>query len=249
MLISIALVPLLLSAGPTPQFQALSPINVKELFHITPLGVVGAMGVGTAMAAFFAMGPVYANASGMSVAQVSLFMTAGVLGCVALQWPVGHLSDRFDRRLILTLTTFAAAAVAVSMVSVASLSMTKLLVLVGIFGGLSLPLYSLCIAHANDFLEPHQMVAASGGLVLASGIGAILGPVSTSLVMSLLGPAGFFWFLAGVHGLLGLFAVYRMIARPAKEQGPYMPTAARASQIAVAVELSESASRQQDSST
>ena len=91
------------------------------------------------------------------------------------------------------------------------------------------------------------MVAASGGLVLASGIGAVIGPLSVSLAMEHYGNGGFFWFLAGVHGLLGVFAIYRMIRRPAKpleEQGPYIPTPARASQIAVAEELIESTSRQ-----
>ena len=129
-------------------------------------------------------------------------MIAGVLGCVVLQWPVGHLSDRYDRRLILTLTTFAAAGVAIAGASPPSLSFVEQLALIGLFGGLSLPLYSVCIAHANDFLEPHEMVAASGGLVLASGIGAVIGPLAIALAMKSFGNTGFFWFLAGVHAVL-----------------------------------------------
>ena len=249
-IISIALVPLLLSAGPAPHFEELSPINIKELFQVSPLGVVGAFCEGTATAALFAMGPVYATAIGYSLTQVSFFMTAGVMGCVLLQWPVGRLSDRYDRRLVLTLTTFAAAAVAFTGASATSLSFGEQLALIGLFGGLSLPLYSICIAHTNDFLEPHEMVGASGGLVLASGIGAVIGPLAISLAMKHYGSEGFFWFLAGVHGALGLFAIYRMIRRPSKpleEQGPYIPTAARASRITVAEELSESTARQQRS--
>ena len=249
-LISIALVPLLLSAGPAPHFGELSPIKLKELFQISPLGVVGAFCEGTATAALFAMGPVYATVIGYSLTQVSFFMTAGVMGCVLLQWPVGRLSDRYDRRLVLTLTTFAAAAVAFTGASAASLSFGEQLALIGLFGGLSLPLYSVCIAHTNDFLEPHEMVGASGGLVLASGIGAVIGPLAIALAMKHYGNEGFFWFLAGIHGALGLFAIYRMIRRPSKpleEQGPYIPTAARASRIAVAEELSESTARQRRS--
>ena len=246
-LISIALVPLLLSAGPAPHFQTLSPINIKELFQISPLGVVGALCEGTASAAFFAMGPVYATAIGYSLSEVSFFMTAGVVGCIVLQWPVGRLSDRYDRRLILTLTTFCAAAVALIGATVSTSSFVEQLALIALFGGLSLPLYSVCIAHANDFLEPHEMVAASGGLVLASGIGAVIGPLAIAITMKNFGSVGFFWFLAGIHALLGLFAIYRMIKRPSKpleEQGPHIPTAARASQGAVVEELSESTSRQ-----
>lgn len=249
-LISIALVPLLLSAGPAPHLEELSPINLKELVQISPLGVVGAFCEGTATAALFAMGPVYATAIGYSLTQVSYFMTAGVMGCVLLQWPIGHLSDRYDRRLVLTLTTFAAGGVAFIGTSADLYSFGEQLALIGLFGGLSLPLYSICIAHTNDFLEPHEMVGASGGLVLASGIGAVIGPLAISLAMKYYGNAGFFWFLAGIHGLLGLFAVYRMIRRPSKpleEQGPYIPTAARASRITVAEELSESTARQRQS--
>ena len=190
-LISIAVVPLLLSAGPTPSIEALTPMNVKQLYQITPLGVVGAMGEGMAVAAFFAMGPVYANAMGFSLKEISLFMTAAVIGCVLLQWPIGHLSDRFDRRQVLTAVALLAG-VAAAIVASFELTTLQLMLIVGVFGGLSLPLYSLVIAHANDFLEPHEMVAASGGLVLASGIGAVFGPFVSSLLMTELGPGGLF---------------------------------------------------------
>ena len=203
--ISIALVPLLLSAGPAPHFETLSPINIKELFQISPLGVVGALCEGTSTAAFFAMGPVYASVIGYSLSEVSFFMTAGVIGCVLLQWPVGHFSDRYDRRLVLTLTTFAAAGVAVMGASATSLSLLEQLALIALFGGLSLPLYSVCIAHPNDFLEPHEMVAASGGLVLASGIGAVIGPLAVALVMKYFGNAGFL--LVSCHGTRRPWAV------------------------------------------
>lgn len=246
-LISIAAVPLLLSAGPTPSIEALTPMNVKQLFRITPLGVVGAMVVGMAAAAFLLMGPVYANAIGFNLKEISLFIAAAMVGCLLLQWPIGYLSDRFDRRQVLTVVTLLAGVAAV-VVALSELTTVMLMLIVGLFGGLSLPLYSLVIAHANDFLEPHEMVAASGGLVLASGIGAILGPFVSSLVMTEVGPGGLFWSLASIHVFLGLFAVYRMFRRPAKaltEQSICIPTAARACQIAVAEELTESTARLQ----
>ena len=89
--------------------------------------------------------------------------------------------------------SFLSAAAAIAIVTIPTVSTLTLLVLMAVFGGLSIPLYSLCIAHANDYLDADQMVAASGGLVLASGVGAILGPVTASLSMLLLGPDGFFW--------------------------------------------------------
>jgi MFS family permease len=235
-LISVALVPLLLSAGPAPKFSTQARLTVRKLYAISPLGVVGALATGMASGALFGIGPVYAESSGMSLSQISLFMTAMLLGCTLLQWPIGRLSDALDRRLVISVITFLSAAAAVAAVFVSAMPIATLMVLVAVFGGLAIPLYSLCIAHANDYLEPEQMVAASSGLVLASGVGAVLGPISASLAMSLIGPDGFFWWLAVIHLALGLFAVYRMIrrrAKPVEDQSHYAPSTPHGSQVAL----------------
>ena len=233
-LISVALVPLLLSAGPAPTFSRQSALSLRALYRISPLGVVGALATGMAAGVLFGFGPVYAESSGLSVAQISFFMTAALVGCTVLQWPIGHLSDILDRRLVITVVTFLSAAAAIAVVTIPTVSTLTLLALMGVFGGLSIPLYSLCIAHANDYLEADQMVAASSGLVLASGVGAILGPVTASLSMLLLGPDGFFWWLAVIHTAMGIFAVYRMTkrrAKPVEEQSHYAPSTVRGSQV------------------
>ncbi len=108
---------------------------------------------------------------------------------------------------------------------VSGLSDLGLLALAGVFGGLTLSMYSLCIAYVNDFLEADQMVAASSGLVMVLGAGAVLGPLTSGWVMDLVGAGGFFWYLAVVHAAIGVFAVWRMTQRasaPAEEQGPYV---------------------------
>ena len=235
-LISAALVPLLLSAGPAPKFSTQSALSLRKLYGISPLGVIGALATGTASAALFGFGPVYAESSGLSVAQISFFMTAMLLGCTVLQWPIGHLSDVLDRRLVITVVSFLAGAAAVAAVWISAESTIALFALMAVLGGLAIPLYSLCIAHANDYLEPEQMVAASGALVLASGVGAILGPITASLIMWLMGPVGFFWWLAAIHLAMGIFAVYRMTkrrARPAQDQGHYAPSTPHGSQVAL----------------
>jgi MFS family permease len=235
-LISVALVPLLLSAGPAPKFSTQARLTLRKLYAISPLGVVGALATGMASGALFGIGPVYAESSGLSLSQISLFMTAMLLGCTLLQWPIGRLSDALDRRLVISVTTFLSAAAAVAAVPVSAMSTGMLMVLIAVFGGLAIPLYSLCIAHANDYLEPEQMVAASSGLVLASGVGAVLGPISASLAISLIGPDGFFWWLAVIHAALGLFAVYRMIrrrAKPVEDQSHYAPSTPHGSQVAL----------------
>jgi len=227
-LVSLALIPILLTANPAPAFETATSISVRQLYRLSPLGVTGAMVTGLSNGTVVGMGAVYAERVGLSLAEISFFMSALMVGGVALQWPIGRLSDHFDRRIILTAVTLLAALVALAATTVAGHSVWGLLLLIGLFGGLSFPLYSLSLAHTNDRLEPHQMVGASSGLVLLTGAGATLGPVSAAAVMTTLGDAGFFWFLAAVHAALGVFALFRMTRSAAgslEHRAPYMTVA------------------------
>jgi MFS family permease len=222
-LVSLALVPISLTAGPTPAIDTPSKVGLWQLYRISPLGVVGAMATGAAHGVLFGMGAVYAEKVGLSVAQISLFMGVAITGGMIFQWPIGRLSDRFDRRRVMIATTLLAAIFALAAVSFSTISETVLLVLTFLFGGMTLPMYSLCIAHTNDHLEPGQMVAASGTLVLVGGIGACFGPFLVASLMSLTSADAFFVTLAGVHTAIGLFGLYRMSRRaamPLEEQNP-----------------------------
>jgi len=237
-LVSVSLVPIALTITRAPAFDAPAHVSWRTMYESSPLGVVGCLIVGIAQGALMGMGAVYARAIGMGVADVSLFMATALAGGVALQWPVGHLSDRFDRRVIITIVTFGAALAALTGALAGEHSSAILLVAVFLFGGLCFPVYSLCIAHSNDHLEPEQMVAASGTLVLIAGIGASVGPATAAALMSLLGPSGFFWCLCAVHSLIGLFAIYRMSRRPAlpfEEQTDYQPMPARSTPMAARI--------------
>ena len=182
-LISIAVVPLLLSASASPRFEESVNIKVKELFKVSPLGVVGMFVEGFVTATFFALGPVYAQRLGLPLKEIAYFMAAAMAGTVVLQWPIGALSDRFDRRLVLTIVVLLTALAAFACIPLSTKSTIILLLAVSLFAGLALPLYSLCLAHTNDHLEPTQMVAASGTLVLISGLGAVIGPILVATVM------------------------------------------------------------------
>jgi MFS family permease len=227
-LISIAVIPLLLSAGSPPAFKEAVGISLGEMFRLSPLGMVGMFGVGLVTATFFALGPVYGQRIGLDIKEISYFMTAAVIGTVLLQGPIGALSDRFDRRVVLTVLTLLTAMSAPLCLFAMQISTDYLLLAIGLFGGLAFPLYSVCIAHTNDRLEPSQMIAASGALVLVGGLGAVVGPVLIASIMDRLGEDSFFWSMAAIHGLIGLFALYRMVRRgaiPLGKQGPSTPTA------------------------
>ena len=155
--------------------------------------------------------------------QVSIFLIAAILGGATLQWPLGRLSDKFDRRRLLTAAAFASAALAVAAMIASTHALLFLILAAFLCAGTSMPLYSLCVAHTNDFLKPEQMVGASGTLMLLYGIGAIGGPFTNGALMSWIGPRGYWAYLAAGYLLLGLFALYRMSRRaapPPQEQAP-----------------------------
>lgn len=211
-LVSLAAVPMALTAKPGPRFAELAHIRLTEVLRAAPLGVVGSIGVGLAHGAVFGVGAVYARELGLSIPQVSVFMAVTIFGGVALQAPIGHLSDHTDRRRVIAGVALAAAALAALGAQTAAPGI-GLLILMAAFGGLTIPLYSLCIAHANDYLAPEHMVAASGSLILASGAGSALGPFTAAVLMAFLGPSGFFVTLGVVHVLIGAYACYRITRR------------------------------------
>ncbi len=237
-LISLALIPILLTTGSVPNFSDSYKISIKQLYRATPLGVVGCMSIGMVQGSIFGMGAVYANNIGMSVAQVSYFMFAVLIGGIVMQWPLGRLSDTISRRRLITAINCVAAVLGIAAIQFSGASHETLLLIMCLYGGMSLPLYSICVAYTNDRLDPKQMVAASGTLVLVRGIGSMLGPAGTALLMAFVGPDGFFWFLAAAHALVGLLAVYRMTRRstlPIGEQRQYPAAGLKESVVAAAM--------------
>lgn len=225
-LISLAVVPVLLTASQAPPVVTPRHVGLRQLYRISPLGTVGTLGIGMAQSAFFSMGAVFGHRIGLSTEEVSLFLIAAILGGATLQWPLGRLSDKFDRRRLLTAGAFASVVLAVAAMIASGYSLAALVVAAFLFAGTSMPLYSLCVAHTNDLLKPEQMVGASGTLMLLYGIGAIGGPFTNGALMSWLGPHGYWAYLAAGYLLLALFALYRMIRRaapPRQEQAPMAP--------------------------
>jgi MFS family permease len=249
-LVSLALIPMLLSTGRTPPFEAPRPVSIRQLYRVSPTGVVGYFAVMMANGAYFGMAAVYGRESGLSIRDTSILVSLIMLGGMFFQWPLGRLSDSFDRRRVLTVVTFLAAVCAIFAGLSAGQSLLGLFVLTALFGGMSLPMYSLCIAYTNDYLEPDQIVPASGTLVLIGGVGAVFGPVSTALAMQAFGPNGFFWWLATIHAALGMFALYRMtqrVALPVAEQGAYIAQSPRQTAVAAALYAEEARAEEESS--
>jgi MFS family permease len=236
-LLTFALIPVALTTSVAPTPIRTARLGLKHLWETSPLGLTGSFANGLVIGSFWGMAPVFGVLIGLGTTGVAMFMTATIAGGAVLQWPIGWLSDRFDRRTVITVDCFMIALAAAGVAMVAPDDGWALYVLAGLFGGLGFPLYALCNAHPNDYLEPEDMVEAGSGLLLAYGIGASLGPALASQAMQLLGPEGLYVFAAGVSFLVGAFALWRMTRRPplpSEEQGPYAPVAQT---TAVALEL------------
>ncbi len=237
-LVSLAFAPILLSISPTPAFETTKPMSLGELFRNSPLTFVGMTLLGGVFSALFGMASVYGTEAGLSVAQISAFVSAIFIGPLVLQFPIGWISDRMDRRLLILATGVIGGVAAIGGLAFGA-SFQALLVVGFLIGGVANPLYSLLIAYLNDYLDPDDMAAASGGLIFINGLGAIAGPVLTGWLMNTLGPAAGFWgFVATLMLAIAIYAAYRMTQRastPVDETGAYvsvMPTA-----TAVAVEV------------
>ena len=220
-LISVSLVPILIVVSKQPDFSVAKFFTIKELYKASPLGVVAAIMTGLAHGTLWGIGSIYGLKNGLSIEQVSIFMFTFVIGGAINQYLVGYLSDKYDRRTIIVIVAFLASIFAVLAVLIGG-SFIALIIITFIFGGLTVPLYALAIAHTNDFLEKNEMVAASAGIQLAGGVGLTIGPIIGGLSLDLIGASGFWIFLCLIHALLGVFGLFRMQIReavPLEEQG------------------------------
>ena len=211
-LVSISFAPILLSITPTPAFEATKPMSIKELFSTSPLGCVGMFFLGGVFSAQFGMAPVFGTNAGLTLSEISIFVAAFYIGAMVFQFPIGWLSDRMDRRILIVATSAVGFIAAISAVMVEDIFIV-FVVSAFFIGGMSNPLYSLLIAYTNDFLEPEDMASASGGLLFLNGLGAISGPIITGYLMTIMGSQGFFIILAILLGLLTVYGFFRMTQR------------------------------------
>ncbi len=234
--VSVAFAPILLSVAPTPAYDTTKPMSLREILRISPLGCVGMLLLGGVFSAQFGMAAVYGAEAGLSVGQISIFVATFYVAALFIQYPLGYLSDRMDRRvLIMAAAVVAGVGAFVAMILGAYFP----LLLVGAFliGGTTNPLYSLLIAYTNDFLEPDDMAAAAGGMVFINGLGAVAGPVVTAWVMGAIGAHGFFLFIGLLMFTMAAYAAYRMTQRAApsvEDTDSYTRVAPSASPMAVA---------------
>ena len=235
-LVSISFAPILLSISPTPAFETTKPMPLKTLIKTSPLGCFGMFLLGGVFSAQFGMSAVYGMAAGLTIVQISMFVSSIYVGALLMQYPIGWFSDYIDRRVVILIV--AAVGGAMSLVGfVFDHYFGALLVAAFVIGGTSNPLYSLLIAYTSDYLEADDMAAASGGLIFINGMGAIMGPLVTGWMMDVFGTQAFFMVIAVLMLTLTGYAGYRMTqrSRDGIEDGAYAAVMPSASPVAVEV--------------
>lgn len=213
-LVSLALLPISLSKRKAPEFDEPDHLSLKRLYVISPLGLAGAFTNGIASGSIFGLGAVYASSLGMSLPQISTFMALYIFGGVMIQIPMGWISDRYDRRIVMIVTSLLV--VVVGMLCFAMSNNPYWLNFVFFFfGGLTLSIYGLSMAHINDHLTPRQYVGASSTAIMVNGVGAVTGPLIISVMMSIFGNIVYFPLVIVMFAWLAGYGIYRTQKRDA----------------------------------
>lgn len=211
--IAMSIVPISLADKSQPAMPKQMKLSFGAVWRISPIAVVGCVAVGLSMAAFRNIGPIYAEKIGLSAAQIATFMSAGIIGGVVLQYPLGVLSDKFDRRIVMLATISGSVLAGLYLALFAGSNVWANSIGVFIFGAFALPLYGLCSAHGNDHAKPGEHSMVSAGLLFFWSIGATAGPLIASALIDLFGPVAMFYYTAGIQILFMGYTVYRLTVR------------------------------------
>ena len=221
-----ALIPILLTKRKPPTFKKIEPMSLQEVYISSPFGMVSSFFYGTIQSALFTLLAVYAVGMNFSIFQISVVTFLLAISGAISQWPIGKLSDIYDRRKVIISVSFAAAFFALCAIFASGtmyydgvLGSSKLwfYIFLILFSFCSLPMFSLILAHTNDFIPKEKFVAAGASLQFTFGMGAMGGPFLCSIFMNLTNLNGFFVFLMFFHILIGIYGIYRSRVRPVVE--------------------------------
>jgi MFS family permease len=213
-LYSLAAVPVCLSLTSAPNPPRQARLRLGWLFMVSPAAVLGCFFTGVANGAFWQLSPLYASEAGFSSSMVATFISVAVLAGAAAQWPVGQASDRLGRRPLLAVCGLVAATAGLGLSITGEGPAALQVTLISIYGLAAFPIYTLCVAHANDLVHRKRAVEVSSGLLLTFSIGAVIGPLVASFAMWLMGTAAVFVHTALAHLLIAGVMLVRATVRP-----------------------------------
>jgi MFS family permease len=235
-LFSIALIPVSMTRSESPARPKVVAVSVRHLYRVAPVAAIGCFAVGFMNTSIMTILPYYLASVAVPAAIIGLLMAAIQTGRLVLQWPIGRLSDRIDRRFVILGSAIMVVVVMIGLALVAPAKgpalrgeqgeVMKLAIigLLALWGGFALTLYAVCVAHAHDRGAPGEAVALMSSLLFAWSIGAAVGPLLAGGLMERLGEAMLFYLTGGIAGLLALFTAWRLVLRervPADERAGF----------------------------
>jgi MFS family permease len=235
-LVSMSLVPVTLAATTkAPAVVVPEQVKIREMVDYVPTGVIGSFLSGATAGIVLGLAAVYATAIGLSLNRTALFLVAPTIGAIALQWPIGRLSDKISRRVVIFGVCLLGAVVSLAMALLPAGGLATAALMVAL-GGMLFPLYSLVVSYTLDWTDEGRMVGASSTLVRINGSGALVGPLIAAPLMSRLGPEWFFLTMAGAFGIMAVYLAFRLAlveALPQERQRDFVPFPARAGAMAI----------------
>ena len=208
-LLSLSLVPLALTRQPPPSAVSGDRMTFRRLYKISPLGFVAASGAGVLSGAIYGVGPVFAADLGLTTQSVAYFMFFVILGGMIMQFPIGKISDIVPRQYVMIVVLLGLVICGLIPLVLPNLVRDNLTVWGGIIGVFIMPIYGLAVAYVNDYLEPEDIVPASGGLLIIYGGSAAAGPLLGSSAIGHFGPWALPFMFSVIGALVAGFAIYR----------------------------------------
>ncbi|MCR9135682.1 MAG: MFS transporter [Alphaproteobacteria bacterium] len=247
-LISLSLLPLMISRNPAPTYEAPERLSITSLAWISPVAISGALLNGAMQAAFYVGVPLYGLARGMGIGGATLLLVVGTLAGAAAQFPVGWISDRTDRRYVISGLSILCVCVCLALIG--GWFGGQVYVAIGLIGAVTLPVYSICVAHANDQILPSQIVPASGTLVLTLNVGILFGAFTGPFVIGIAGPSGLVGLFMVLGAMTAAISTIRSLRAAAPEQtAPAQPIAVQGTQTTGMVYPSEEPAMAKDGSS
>ena len=203
-----AIMPLAATRLAQPAIEGIAGLGLKSLYAKAPVACSASFLSGFSQGAFWGLGAVWADKSGLGTTGVAWFMTAVIVGGALLQWPIGQITNRLDRGHVITFVAVGAALCAALLQLASPHGLNAVLAVAFLYGGFAFALYPMAMARMMDRLQPTEILAGCTSLLLMHGVGAAIGPIVAGGLMQQFGPPALTAWFTGVELLLGLSAWY-----------------------------------------
>ncbi len=214
----LALLPVLITRQNAPNLPKKGKIKFAEIFRYSKIGMIGAFCCGLVSAALYGLAPIYTQKIGMTTTTTALFMALFIFGGGVLQWPVGKLSDRLDRRKLIAVMSLISGLLSLTVLYSSHLSLAYFLTSAALFGAFSFTVYPIALAYINDSTPDDRLIYASAGMLTAFSTGAVFGPILAASAIEILGYGSLFWYVAVVYVFYSVLVVLRIRTKPAPEK-------------------------------